>query len=154
MADAHHRRAFFLSLALARVDRLADVGDRHVAQELHATGVLVHLDLGRRHPDLPERSLAAEHRMATLAAIRPATDQLAAGPEVSCQRLGVRALARRGHDGSVAQLHRCRIAPELASAEGEELISHVARRSQYRKPHQRRRAARARRLIVRAHADL
>src|SRR5262249_60642398 len=108
-----------------------------VAQQLHATGVLVDLDLRGGHPDLPERRLAAERRVAALAAVRSAADQLASGPEVRSQRLGIAAPAGPRDDRTVARHPGRRVAAELAGADGEELVANVARGPQHGHAHPR-----------------
>ena len=60
LADAHHRRALFLHRDVGRIERLADVGDRHVAKQLVFTRLAVDGYLGGRHAELVERRVAAE----------------------------------------------------------------------------------------------
>ena len=54
MADALHRRAFFLGDAMLGMNRFADIGDGNEFFQLHFAGLAVDIDLGGAHADFPE----------------------------------------------------------------------------------------------------
>ena len=81
VAEAHDRGALVLAADLERVERLADVGDRHVAGDDDVAGLAVDLDLDGRAVELVEGGRAAERvvRLGLLAHLAEA-DDLAAEP--------------------------------------------------------------------------
>src|SRR5262245_57560242 len=106
VADPEEHRAFLLAETVSGIDHFAGVGERHVVQELHRTG-LIDLDLRRGEAVLPERRGIAERRV--LAAL----DLEAAAPrdlafevaEMAPQNLPQRSVFAAAGHAPVSELH-------------------------------------------------
>ena len=66
MADGVHDPAFVLAFAQNRMNRLANVGQRNILEELNLAGVAIDFDLGGAPSDFPKIRRRTERRFWTL----------------------------------------------------------------------------------------